>query len=333
MTLTQLRYLIAIVDAELNITTAAKRVHATQPGVSKQLKQLEDELGFQLFSRKGKALHAITPAGAQVMDRARQIMAEAANIRSIAADLRGDDHGELVISTTHTQARFVLPSAIAELKKRFPGVSIHLKPDKDAQVMGAFESGEADMAIVSTSEGAPTSGLAVPLFRWRRTVVVPNDHALASHGKPLTLAELAKYPLLSYESSLSVESSLRKAFATAGKQPEFAFTSRDADLIKTYVRVGLGVGILAEMAMLPDDANDLQVLDASKLFPVCTTWMVLRRDRVARGFTLTLAELIAPQLDKRDLQRALAGEPPARWPEPPEWREMTKTNRLLARVA
>ena len=332
MTLTQLRYLIAISDADLNITTAAKRVHATQPGVSKQLKQLEDELGFQLFSRKGKALHAITPAGEQVMDRARQIMAEAANIRSIAADLRGDDHGELVISTTHTQARFVLPSAIAELKKRYPGVSIHLKPDKDAHVMGAFESGEADMAIISTSEGAPTSGLAVPLFRWRRIVVVPRDHALSGHDKPLTLAELAQYPLLSYESSMGVESSLRKAFANAGKKPEFAFTSRDADLIKTYVRVGLGVGVLAEMAMLPDDARDLHVLDASTLFPVCTTWMVLRRDRVARGFTLALAELIAPQLDKRDLQRALAGEPPSKWPDAPEWRDMVKTNRLLTRV-
>jgi LysR family cys regulon transcriptional activator len=333
MTLTQLRYLIAIGDADLNITTAAKRVHATQPGVSKQLKQLEDELGFQLFSRKGKALHAVTPAGQQVMQRARQIMNEAANIRSIAADLRGDEHGELAISTTHTQARFVLPSAIAELKRRYPRVSIHLKPDKDAHVMGAFESGEADLAIVSTSEGAPTSGLAVPLFRWRRAVVVPRGHALATLNKAVTLADLARHPLLSYESSLSVESSLRQAFASAGEQPEFAFTSRDADLIKTYVRVGLGVGILAEMAMLPDDARDLQVLDASALFPICTTWMVLRRDRVARAFTLALAELIAPQLDGRDLQRALAGEPPTRWPDPPEWRDVVDTNRMLTRVA
>jgi len=333
MTLTQLRYLIAIGDADLNITTAAKRVHATQPGVSKQLKQLEDELGFQLFSRKGKALHAITPAGKQVMERARQIMAEAANIRSIAADLRGDEHGELAISTTHTQARFVLPAAIGALKKRYPGVSIHLKPDKDAHVLGAFESGEADMAIVSTSEGAPTSGLAVPLFRWQRSVVVPKSHALASLSKALTLTELVKYPLLSYESSLSVESSLRKAFATAGKRPEFAFTSRDADLIKTYVRVGLGVGILAEMALLPDDAHDLHVIDAANLFPICTTWMVLRRDRVARAFTLALAELIAPQLDRRDLQRALAGEPPRRWPEPPDWKDVAAKNKTLTRAA
>ena len=163
--------------------------------------------------------------------------------------------------------------------------------------------------------------------------MVPRGHPLARLEKSISLGDLARYPLLSYESSLTVESSLRKAFELAGKKPEFAFTSRDADLIKTYVRAGLGVGILAEMAMLPEDAHDLQVLDAWDLFPVCTTWMVLRRDRVAREFTLTLAELIAPQLDRRDLRRALAGELPASWPAPPQWRDAAVRHRTLARVA
>jgi LysR family cys regulon transcriptional activator len=332
MTLTQLRYLIAITDCGLNITTAAERVHATQPGVSKQLKQLEDELGFQLFSRKGKSLHAITPAGEQVLERARRIVTEATNIRAIAADLRGDEEGELAISTTHTQARFVLPAAIAALKQRYPGVSVHLKPQGDAQVMGAFERGQADLAIVSTSEAAPDSGLAVPLFRWRRIVIVPRNHALATLNRRVTLADLAGHPLVSYESSLRPESSLRRAFDAIGEVPQFAFTSRDADLIKTYVRVGLGAGILAEMALLPDDARDLTVLDAD-LFPSCTTWLVLRRDRVPRSYALALAELIAPQLDRRDLQRALTGEEPAQWPEAPEWRKLAATNLTIARVA
>jgi LysR family cys regulon transcriptional activator len=332
MTLTQLRYLIAIADSGLNITTAAERVHATQPGVSKQLKQLEDELGFQLFSRKGKSLHAITPAGEQVLERARRIVTEAGNIRSIAADLRGDEEGELAISTTHTQARFVLPAAIAALKQRYPGVSVHLKPQGDAQVMGAFERGQADLAIVSTSEAAPDSGMAVPLFRWRRIVIVPRNHALATLNRRVTLADLAQHPLVSYESSLRPESSLRRAFDALGATPQFAFTSRDADLIKTYVRVGLGAGILAEMALLPDDARDLTVLDAD-LFPACTTWLVLRRDRVPRSYALALAELIAPQLDRRDLQRALTGEEPAQWPEAPEWRKLAATNLTIARVA
>lgn len=330
MTLTQLRYLIAIADSGLNITTAAERVHATQPGVSKQLKQLEDELGFQLFSRKGKSLQAITPSGEQVLARARVIIAEAANIRSIAADLRGEDSGELSVATTHTQARFVLPGPIAALKQRYPGVSVHLKAQGDAQVLEVFERGEADLAIVSTSEAAPSGGLAIPLFTWKRAVVVPRGHALAALHRALTLADLARHPLVSYESSLRPESSLRHAFAAAGATPQFAFTSRDADLLKTYVRAGLGVGIFAEMALLAEDQRDLFVLDAGHLFVPCTTWLVLRRDRVPRSYALTLVELVAPQLDLRDVNRALAGEPPQSWPVPPAWRAPPSPQRAVA---
>lgn len=330
MTLTQLRYLVAIFDSGLNITQAAEQVHATQPGLSKQLKQLEDELGFQLFSRKGKSLAAITPAGQQVIDRARVILDEARNIRALAANLRGDDKGELSITTTHTQARFVLPGAIAQLKQRYPAVNVHLKPHGDAQVMGLFERGQADLAIISTTGTPPGDGLAVPLFRWRRAVIVPQGHTLGSLKRALKLADLDGQPLVSYESSLRPESSLRRAFAAAGVVPRFSCTSRDADLIKTYVRAGLGIGILAEMALSADDERDLRVIDGGALFPECTTWLVLRRDRVLRAYTATLAELIAPQLDPRDLQRALAGEEPAAWPTPPLWGEIdTKAKRTV----
>jgi LysR family transcriptional regulator, cys regulon transcriptional activator len=332
MTLTQLRYLVAISDAGLNITQAADQVHATQPGLSKQLKQLEEELGFQLFARKGKSLHTITPAGQQVIDRARIILAEARNIRAIAANLRGDDKGELSITTTHTQARFVLPSAIAALKQLYPAVGVHLKPLGDAQVMGLFERGQTDLAIISTTGMRPGDGLAVPLFRWRRAVVVPHGHPLAALNRALKLSDLDKQPLVSYESSLRPESSLRRAFAAANVVPSFAFTSRDADLIKTYVRAGLGVGIFAEMAYGVEDQRDLRELDAGGLFPECTTWLVLRRDRVLRAYAATLAELIAPQLDPRDLQRALTGEEPAQWPDPPYWRDLEKSA-LAAKAA
>ncbi len=330
MTLTQLRYLVAISDSGLNITQAAEQVHATQPGLSKQLKQLEDELGFQLFSRKGKSLHTITPAGQQVIDRARVILAEARNIRALAANLRGDDKGELSITTTHTQARFVLPHAIAQLKQRYPAVNVHLKPHGDAQVMGLFERGQADLAIISTTGSSPGDGLAVPLFRWRRAVVVPHDHALVALKRKLALSDLDGEPLVSYESSLRPESSLRRAFAASGVVPRFSCTSRDADLIKTYVRAGLGIGILAEMAMLPDDERDLHIIDTGALFPECTTWLVLRRDRVLRAYAATLAELIAPQLDPRDLQRALAGDEPAAWPAPPLWSELQQAPSRVA---
>jgi len=333
MTLTQLRYLVAISDSGLNITQAAESVHATQPGLSKQLKQLEDELGFQLFARKGKSLASITPAGEEVLKRSRIILAEARNIRALAANLRGDDKGELSITTTHTQARFVLPTAIAQLKQRYPAVNVHLKPHGDAQVLGLFERGQADLAIISTTGTPPTDGLAVPLFRWRRAVVVPQGHALGSLKRALKLSDLDGQPLVSYESSLRPESSLRRAFAAAGVVPRFSCTSRDADLIKTYVRAGLGIGILAEMALSSDDERDLRVLDAGTLFPECTTWLVLRRDRVLRAYTATLAELIAPQIDPRDLQRALAGEEPAAWPTPPLWGEIGEKAKRAIKAA
>lgn len=324
MTLNQLRYIVAIADSGLNITLAADRVHATQPGLSKQLKQLEDELGFLVFSRKGRSLDSVTPQGAQVIERARTILAEAANIRALAANLRSEERGELSIATTHTQARFVLPSAVGALKRRYPSVSVHLKPHGDAQVMDLLERGQVDLAIVSTAGSRPPAqdGLAVPLYRWRRAAIAPRSHALGKLGRTPTLADLARYPLVSYESSLRTDSSLRHAFASAGLIPNFACTARDADLIKTYVRAGLGVGVLAEMAMTPEDETDLRVFETDGLMTECTAWLVLRRDRVLRDYATTLVELVAPQIDGRELRQVLAGNAPANWPEPPSWREM-----------
>ncbi|HEX7340737.1 MAG TPA: LysR substrate-binding domain-containing protein [Rhodanobacteraceae bacterium] len=322
MTLTQLRYIVSIADSGLNITLAAERIHATQPGVSKQLKQLEGELGFQLFARKGKSLSAITPAGQQVIARARVILEQSRSIRSLAANLRGDVHGELVLLTTHTQARFVLPSAIANFRQRHPLVSLHLRPHGDAQVQSLFANGQADLAIISSSGPVPLGGLAVPLYSWQRTVVVPRKHPLAALNRKLRLGDLAGEPLVSYDSSIRAESSLRQAFLNAGLQPRFACTSSDADLIKTYVRAGLGVGILAEMAIRPEDSRDLAVLDASHLLPACTTWLVLRRDRILRSYTLDLVAQLAPHLDRRDLQAALNGDADPTWPKAPTWQTL-----------
>ncbi len=321
MTLTQLRYIVAIADAGLNITLAAERVHATQPGLSKQLKQLEGELGFQLFLRKGKSLDAVTAAGQQVVARARTILAEAANIRALAANLRSDVQGELVIITTHTQSRFVLPTAIAGLKQRFPDVGVRLEPHGDAELMELLGKGEADIAIVSTAGGPPNADLAIPLFHWDRVVLVPREHPLAALGRAPRIDELAAHPLVSYESSLAAESSLRRAFAAAGFEPKLAVTARDADLIKTYVRAGLGVGILAEMALVEEDLVDLRVLPSDGLLPICTAWVVLRRDRVLRDYALDLIAALAPQIDRRDIVRVVRGAAPADWPEAPHWNE------------
>jgi DNA-binding transcriptional LysR family regulator len=324
MTLTQLRYLVAIADAGLNITLAAERVHATQPGLSKLLRQLEDELGFQLFHRKGRSLHAITHAGTQVLERARTILAEAANIRSIAANLRNESRGTLRIATTHTQARFALPGAVAALSRSYPQVSVHLQPVSDADVISLLEGGQVDLAIVSTAAGAPPpNGIALPAYRWNRIVVAPQQHPLAKRGRPPTLEELAAQPLISYDSSLKPESSLARAFHAANLEPQIAMTASDADLIKTYVREGLGIGLLAEMAFQPEYDTDLRELSADHLFAPCTTWIVLRRESVLREYTLDFISVFAPHLERRAVSRALAtgGAGVSHWSDVPHWRE------------
>ncbi len=318
MTLTQLRYLVAIADSGFNITQAAEKVHATQPGLSKQLKQLEDELGFQLFLRRGRSLEGVAPAGVKVIESARKILAEAANIRSYAANERGEFSGRLLLATTHTQARYVLPKVIANLTRRYPKVSVDLFAAGDSEVLDKLD--EADFGLISTAGGAPaSSGVAVPLYRWRRVLLVPKGHPLASLGRPPSLAELARHPLISYESSMLPESSLQRAFAAAGVTPLIAMTARDANLIKAYVRTGMGTGLLAEMAVGGREDDDLRVIAAPPELPECITWAVVPRGRVLREYALALLHGLAPQIDPRDLRRILEGNQEPDWPQPPRW--------------
>ena len=318
MTLTQLRYLVAIADAGCNITQAAERVHATQPGLSEQLKQLEDELGFQLFLRKGRSLEGLAPAGVKVIEHARRILAEAANIRSYAANERGEFRGRLLLATTHTQARYVLPKVIAEVTRRYPQISVDLFASGDAEVLEKLD--EADFALVSSAGSMPsTNGVAIPLFRWQRVLLVPKTHALAGLSEAPSLAQLSRYPLISYESSNLPESSLQRAFASAGVTPQIAMTARDANLIEAYVRAGLGAGLLAEMAVRGRVDDDLKVIPAPPELPECITWAVVPRGRVLRDYALALLHGLAPQIDPRDLRRILEGNQSPDWPVPPRW--------------
>ena len=323
MTLTQLRYLVAIADSGLNITQAAERVHATQPGLSKQLKQLEDELGFQLFSRKGRSLESIAPAGVRVIEHARKVLAEVANIRSYAANERGEHSGRLLLATTHTQARYVLPPAIAAIKREFPQVSVDLLAAGDSDVLGKLD--QADLALISTAGSVPQGGVAVPLFRWKRVLLVQAAHPLAALRRAPSLAELAAHPLISYESSIRADSSLQRAFAGAAVTPQIAMTARDANLIKTYVRAGLGAGLLAEMATGTREDEDLRIIEAPAEIPECITWAVIPRGRVLREYALSLLHGLAPQLDRRDLRRVLEGNQEPNWPQPPAWAELAQS--------
>jgi LysR family cys regulon transcriptional activator len=281
MTLTQLRYLIAIVDARLNMTLASDLVHATQPAISKQVKLLEEELGFQIFARYGKSLAKLSPAGAQVIERARVILAEAANIRSLAANERRESAGELVIATTQTQARFVLPPALKRLKETWPEVSVRLNLFADlGQSVQANEG--ADLMIASAGLRPQTHDIVIPLYRWRRVAVAPKDHPLAVLGRPLSLADLAEQPLIGYESPLGSHSSATAAFTAAGLSAQFAYAAHDTEVIKAYVRAGPGVGLVAEMTSGDEDLVRLPV-DG---LPPCETYAILPRDRVARDYVI-----------------------------------------------
>jgi LysR family cys regulon transcriptional activator len=268
MKLQQLKYLLAIADNGLNITAAADRLYTSQPGVSKQLKLLEEELGMQLFTRKGKSLGGITPAGEKVIERARAIMQEVENIRSLAANYLEEDDGSLSIGTTHTQARYVLPEIIAAFRQRFPNITLNLHQGTSEQIADMLEGNKIDFAIATGSQELFSDLLLVPSYRWHRQIIVPKGHPLTKLDRKVTLHDLVDYPLVTYVFSFSGESSLKRAFA---------------------------------------DRKDLQVIDAEGLFPRSTTWIGYRKDAVLRRYMIDFIQLFAEHISAQqlaELQRA-----------------------------
>ncbi len=302
MKLQQLKYLLAIADNGLNITAAAERLYTSQPGVSKQLKLLEEELGLLLFTRKGKSLGSVTAAGDEVINKARLIMQEVDNIRSLASDYYQEEEGSLSIATTHTQARYVLPKIIQEFRKRYPKVSLNLHQGTSEQIADMVAANEIDFAIATGSRDLFSDLLLVPSFHWDRKIIVPKDHELAKLDGKASLQDLAKYPLVTYVFSFGGQSSLKQAFADEGLEPDVVFTARDADVIKTYVRMGLGVGIVASMAD-DDDMKDLIAISAEGLFPRSTTWIGFRKETVMRRYMLDFVQLFAPHISDSQIEQ------------------------------
>src|SRR5690242_12780630 len=303
MKLQQLRYLAAIVESDLNITAAAERLHTSQPGVSKQLKQLEDELGFPIFLRQGRTLTRITPAGKRVIDRALKVLKEVQSIKRLAEEQKGDGRGSLAIGTTHTQARYVLPEVIRKFRERYPQVELHLHQGTSEQIADMSQRDRIDFAINTGSQDMFGNLVLLPCYRWHRRIVVPLGHPLAREAK-ITIETLAEYPIVTYVFGFSGPSSLQQIFARAGVTPRVALTARDADVIKTYVRLGLGVGIVASMALDPREDSDLVSIDASHLFPAHLTWAGFQRGALLRGFMYEFLNLFAPHLNRRLIDRA-----------------------------
>ncbi len=294
----QLRYLVAVHENGLNITAAARQLHTSQPGVSRQIKMLEEELGIQLFEREGRALTRTTPAGAQIITRAASILREMQNIRRASAELRKADGGSLSIATTHTQARYILPGVIREFRARYPKVRLHLHQGTSEQIAEMVAKDQVDFVIATGSDELFPHLVRLPLYRWHRIVVVPRDHPLVGVRR-LTLKRLADFPIITYVFSFSGRSSLQVMFDKAGLSPDVALTARDADVIKTYVRLGLGVGIIASVAVDREVDSDLAVLEAAHLFDAHLTWIGFRRGSLLRAYMHDFIELLAPHLPRR----------------------------------
>lgn len=297
MKLQQLRYIWEVARHNLNVSATAESLYTSQPGISKQIRLLEDELGVQIFQRSGKHLTELTPAGKAIVDMAGEILDRVENVRQVALEF-GDEHkGTLSIATTHTQARYVLPSLIKEFIGRYPGVSLHMHQGTPVQISELASKGTADFAIATEALELFNNLIMMPCYHWNRSVIVPVNHPLASAGK-LTLQRIAEYPIVTYVFGFTGRSQLDKAFNAAGLAPRVVFTASDADVIKTYVKLGLGIGIIASMAYDPRLDKDLACLDASHLFEPSTTKIGFRRGIFLRGYMYDFIKLFAPHLDR-----------------------------------
>ncbi|MFC3032356.1 HTH-type transcriptional regulator CysB [Pseudoalteromonas fenneropenaei] len=304
MKLQQLRYIVEVLNHNLNVSATAESLYTSQPGISKQVRMLEDELGVQIFGRSGKHLTHVTPAGNEIINIARQILSKVESIKSVANEHTLPDQGKLNIATTHTQARYALPTVIKGFMNKYPKVSLHMHQGTPQQISDAAARGDADFAIATEALHLYSDLIMLPCYHWNRSIVVTKDHPLAKKAGNLTVPDVARYPIITYVFGFTGRSELDKAFNAHGLEPHIVFTATDADVIKTYVRLGLGVGVLATMAVDKTVDSDLVCIDASHLFEASTTKIGFRKGSFLRGYMYDFIERFAPHLTKERVERA-----------------------------
>ncbi|MEL0065303.1 MAG: HTH-type transcriptional regulator CysB [Gammaproteobacteria bacterium] len=307
MKLQQLRYIWEVAHHDLNVSATAQSLYTSQPGISKQIRLLEDELGVEIFSRSGKHLTHITPVGKTIIAKAGEILQTVESIKQAAHEFRDEKSGSLSIATTHTQARYALPAVIDSFISRYPEVSLHMHQGSPVQIAELAANGEVDFAIATEGLDLFADLVMLPCYHWNRSVVVPRDHPLASIDR-LTLEDVAAHPIVTYVFGFTGRSKLDDAFKQQGLEPRVVFTATDADVIKTYVRLGLGIGIIADMAHDPIEDSDLKALDASHLFAPSTTMIGCRKGTFLRGFMYDFMHVFAPHLDKNLVDAAFNAE-------------------------
>ena len=303
MKLQQLLYIREVARHGLNVSATAERLYTSQSGISKQIRMLEDELGLKVFQRGGKHLTEVTQAGEVIISLANEILEKVDKLKQVAVEYTDESKGTLSIATTHTQARYVLPSIVQRFSKKYPNVALHMHQGTPMQISELAAKGTVVFAIATEALELFENLVMMPCYHWNRSVIVPRDHPLARLDK-LSLEAIAKYPIVTYVFGFTGRSQLDRAFNEAGLQPQVVFTATDADVIKTYVRTGMGAGIIASMAHDPELDADLVAIDASHLFERATTRIGFRRGIFMRNYMYEFIELFAPHLKRNLVQQA-----------------------------
>ncbi len=304
MNLQQLRYLNEIVRRDLKISDAAAALYTSQPAISKQIKLLEEELGIQIFLRNGKRIAAITEPGKGLLAIAQRMLLDAENFKQYAQEFHSKDIGHLTIATTHTQARYALPPVVKQFITRYPKVKLGLHQGTPTQIAEQVLHGEADICIATESLASYEGLVTLPCYEWHHCVITPPDHPLLKE-ETLTLDAIAQYPIITYDTAFSGRGKIDAAFDVAGITPDIALTAIDADVIKTYVELGLGIGILAEIAFIPERELHLCRMAARHLFKPSTTRIAIRKNEYLRAYTYDFIELFAPKLTQKIVAHAM----------------------------
>ncbi|NML17621.1 CysB family HTH-type transcriptional regulator [Azohydromonas caseinilytica] len=309
MNLQQLRSVREAVRQGFNLTVVAEVLHTSQPGVSRQIRELEEEIGIELFVRAGKRLTGLTPPGETVLPMIERLLQEAHNIRCAGQEFAAQGKGTLTIAATHSQARYALPPAVRDFSTRYPEVALRLKQGSPQQVAEMLLAGEADIGVATEALASFPELVALPCYQWTHAVIVPPKHPLAqdaAQGLPLTLERLTQFPIVTYEPGYTGRSHIDEAFQRRHLKFDVVLSAMDADVIKTYVGLGMGVGIIAAIACDEERDKDLVVLDARHLFATNMTRLAVRRGTFLRGFVFDFIHCFAPPLNRQQVERAMA---------------------------
>jgi LysR family cys regulon transcriptional activator len=304
MKLQQLRYLCEVANQDLNLSRAAKKLHTSQPGISKQIQLLEDELGVEIFIRNGKRMVSITPPGQNIVEIAGKILKEANNLKWVGQEFTNKDVGSLTVATTHTQARYALPPTIRQFTTRYPKVKLTIRQGNPTQISQLVTSGEADVAIATEAIEFFHELVMLPCYQWNRCIITPPEHPLLSLRK-ISLEAIVKYPIITYDFAFTGRSKINQAFEARGLVPNVVLTALDADVIKTYVELGLGIGIVAQMAFDPNRDKHLRSIDAGHLFESSTTRIGIRKNSYLRSYILDFIQMFSPQLNRITVKKAM----------------------------